>query len=289
MVFIIFYILAENLDIIMKKQLFFTLLSISFLWVACESNTKNETTEEDIVEEVELATEEETMSYLLPSPLQIAEIFKNSGLSYIGDLTNPTEMATSYNTKYSQKLNFGVYSADMAYCIINNQTQSAINYLSTLRGLSEKMWMTDVFNTMGLSKRLENNVGQHDSLTTIMADLQISLDNYLEDNGMGYTGPVIFTGAWIETMYLGAKVNQAKSNDKLIYRLTEQSVVLENLLKALEQINEDNDFDELIADLKVINENFDVLEESEEAKLSQKQVEKLSMQIIELRNKIINN
>lgn len=273
----------------MKKQLFFTLLSISFLWVACESNTKNETTEEDIVEEVELATEEETMSYLLPSPLQIAEIFKNSGLSYIGDLTNPTEMATSYNTKYSQKLNFGVYSADMAYCIINNQTQSAINYLSTLRGLSEKMWMTDVFNTMGLSKRLENNVGQHDSLTTIMADLQISLDNYLEDNGMGYTGPVIFTGAWIETMYLGAKVNQAKSNDKLIYRLTEQSVVLENLLKALEQINEDNDFDELIADLKVINENFDVLEESEEAKLSQKQVEKLSMQIIELRNKIINN
>ena len=61
------------------------------------------------------------------------------------------------------------------------------------------------------------------------------------------------------------------------------------MLKALEQINEDNDFDELIADLKVINENFDVLEESEEAKLSDEQVEKLSVQIIELRNKIIKN
>lgn len=274
---------------LMKNQLFFTLLSCSFLWFACESNNENVTTEEELIEEVEVTTEEEPMSYLLPSPLQIAEIFKNSGLTYIGDLTNSTELATSYNTKYSQKLNFGVYSADMAYCIINNQTQLAINYLSTLRGLSEKMWMTDVFNTMGLSKRLEANVGQHDSLTTIMADLQIQLDNYLDENGMGYTGPVIFAGAWIETMYLGAKVNQANSNEKLIYRLTEQSVVLENLIKALEQINEDNDFDELIADLKVINENFDVLEENDEAKLSNEQVEKLSNQIIDLRNKIIRN
>lgn len=273
----------------MKKQLLFILLSSSFLWFACESNNENVTTEEELVEEVEVAKEEESMSYLLPSPLQIAEIFKNSGLTYIGDLTNSTELASSYNTKYSQKLNFGVYSADMAYCIINNQTQSAINYLSTLRELSEKMWMTDVFNTMGLSKRLENNVGEQDSLTTIMADLKIRLDNYLDENGMGYTGPVIFAGAWIETMYLGAKVNQTNSNDKLIYRLTEQSVVLENLLKALEQINEDNDFDELIADLKVINENFDVLEESEEAKLTDEQVEKLSLQVIDLRNKIIRN
>lgn len=284
-----FLYLSQKLKRVMKKKIFFILLSSSFLWVACESNNENVTIEEEVVEEVEMATEEESMSYLLPSPLQIAEIFKNSGLTYIGDLTNSTESAASYNTKYSQKLNFGVYSADMAYCIINNQTQSAINYLSTLRELSEKMWMTDVFNTMGLSKRLENNVGEQDSLTTIMADLQIRLDNYLDENGMGYTGPVIFTGAWIETMYLGAKVNQANSNEKLIYRLTEQSVVLENLLKALEQINEDNDFDELIADLKVINENFDVLEESEEAKLSDEQVEKLSVQIIELRNKIIKN
>ncbi|MDF1675243.1 MAG: hypothetical protein P1U44_05940 [Vicingaceae bacterium] len=275
----------------MKKKIFFILLSSSFLWFACESNNENATVEavEEITEEVDEVLEEESMSYLLPSPLQIAEIFKNSGLTYIGDLTSPTELAATYNTKYSQKLNFGIYSADMAYCIINDQTQSAIEYLSTLRGLSEKMWMTDVFNTMGLSKRLEANVGQHDSLTTIMADLQIQLDDYLEENGMGYTGPVIFAGAWIETMYLGAKVNQANSNEKLIYRLTEQSVVLENLLKALEQINEDNDFDELIADLKVVNKNFDVLEEGEEAKLGDEQVEKLSIQIIKLRNKIINN
>lgn len=286
-----FLYLSQKLKRVMKKKIFFILLSSSFLWFACESNNENATAEavEEITEEVDEVLEEESMSYLLPSPLQIAEIFKNSGLTYIGDLTSPTELATSYNTKYSQKLNFGIYSADMAYCIINDQTQSAIDYLSTLRSLSEKMWMTDVFNTMGLSKRLEANVGQHDSLTTIMAELQIQLDDYLEENGMGYTGPVIFAGAWIETMYLGAKVNQAKSNEKLVYRLTEQSVVLENLIKALQHINEDGDYDVLIADLKKVNSNFDVLETNEDAILTDVEIATLSNQIIELRNKIVKN
>ena len=106
---------------------------------------------------------------------------------------------------------------------------------------------------------------------------------------MGYTGPIIFAGAWVETMYLGAQVNQTNSNEKLVYRLTEQAVVLENLLKALEKINEDQEFDELIADLTVINKNFDFLKEDEDAVLNKEQIDNLSQQIIDLRTKIIKN
>lgn len=277
----------------MKKLLLASFIG-AFALYSCGSDSKNadknisQNIDSTTVENDETTTEE-SMSYLLPSPLQIAELFKNSGLTYIGDLTNSTQSVENYNTKYAQKLNFGVYSADMAYCIINNQSQSAIDYLSTLRSLSEKMWMTDVFNSMGLSKRLETNVNNHDSLVTIMADLQIQLDNYLDENGMGYTGPVIFAGAWIETMYLGAQVNQSNSNEKLVFRLTEQAVVLENLLKALEQINEDKEFDELIADLNNINKNFDFLKEDENALLNNEQIELLSQQILELRTKIVKN
>ncbi len=175
----------------------------------------------------------------------------------------------------------------MSYCVMNNQTQSAIDYLSVLRSLSEKMWMTDVFNAIGLSNRLEKNIGNHDSLTIIMADLQIQLDNYLDDNGMGYTGPIIFAGAWIETMYLGAEVNKTNSNEKLIYRLSEQSIVLDNLIKALTKADEDNDFTELITDLKKIDAHFDVLETNEDAILTASQISDLSVLIVQLRNKII--
>ncbi|PKP43863.1 MAG: hypothetical protein CVT95_11680, partial [Bacteroidetes bacterium HGW-Bacteroidetes-12] len=255
---------------------------------SCNNESSQElTTENEIIVEESTVESEESLSYLLPSPLQIAEIFKNSGLNFVGDLTNKKENASKYNTKSSQKLNFGVYSADMSYCVMNNQTQSAIDYLSVLRSLSEKMWMTDVFNAIGLSNRLEKNIGNHDSLTIIMADLQIQLDNYLDDNGMGYTGPIIFAGAWIETMYLGAEVNKTNSNEKLIYRLSEQSIVLDNLIKALTKADEDNDFTELITDLKKIDAHFDVLETNEDAILTASQISDLSVLIVQLRNKII--
>ncbi|MBW6482921.1 MAG: hypothetical protein K0B10_07655 [Vicingaceae bacterium] len=266
-----------------------SIVFICFVFAACEDSTteepiENETTIEATSDKIQ---QEESLSYMLPSPLQIAEIFKNSGLNFVGDLTNPKEKIASYNTKYNQKLNFGIYSADMAYCIINNQTQPAIDYLHNLKQLSEKLWMTDIFNSMGLSKRLESNIGNHDSLTIIMADLQILLDDYLVDNGMGYTGPIIFAGAWIETMYLGAEVNKTNSNEKLIYRLSEQAVVLDNLIKALTQADEDNDFTELITDLKKIDAHFDVLETNEDAVLTESQINDLSILIAQVRNKII--
>lgn len=272
----------------MKIKRISILFVFCFFIIACNNEATNESINEITAEQSEFeAQDEESLSYMFPSPLQIAEIFKNSGLVFVGNLTNKKENVSKYNTKYAQKLNFGVYSADMSYCVINNQTQSAIDYLSALKILSEKMWMTDVFSSMGLSKRLENNIGNQDSLTMIMADLQIQLDNYLDDNGMGYTGPLIFAGAWIETMYLGAEVNKTNASEKLIYRLSEQSVVLDNLIKALIKADEDNDFTKLITDLKEIDAVFDVLETNEDTVLTKAQINNLSLLIIQLRNEII--
>ncbi len=266
------------------------LLIISSLLYACGGDEEI-ITEEAITEEVEPTDMEllDQVEYILPSPLQIAELFKTAGLTYIGDLANKPENADKLNSKYDQKLNFGVYSADMAYCLMNDQTQQSINYLSTLRKLSEKMWMTDVLNTMGLTSRLEDNVGNEDSLTFIMADLQMQMDDYLEENGMGSTGYIIFAGAWIETMYLGVKVNENEKNEKLISRLSEQAVILDGLIKSIQQSDEDGDYTELIADLEGINKHFaGYSDESEEAfTLSDEQINGLSLDVTALRTKVI--
>lgn len=253
-----------------------------------EQETEELVTEEEVVTEENMEITDQ-VDYVLPSPLQIAELFKNAGLTYIGDLANKTENADNYNERLDQKLNFGVYSADMAYCIMNNQTQESINYLNTLRGLSEKMWMTDVFNSLGLSKRLEANVGNEDSLTYIMADLQMQLDGYLEENGMGNTGYIIFAGAWIETMYLGVKVNENEKNEKLISRLSEQAVILDGLIKAIEQTDEDNELTGLIEDLKTINGHFSAFnaDSEEEFMLTDEQINNLNTDVVSIRTKMI--
>jgi len=267
------------------------LVATSFL-ASCGSNQEEETAtiEEVVIEEAVIMEDDmNQVDYVLPSPLQIAELFKSAGLNYIGGLTNASDKVDNYNSKYDQKLNYGVYAANMAYCIMNNQTQESINYLGALKGLSEKLWMTDIMGSMGLSQRLEANVGNEDSLTYIMADLQMQMDDYLDENGMGYTGAVIFTGAWIETMYLAAKVNETAPNPKLVSRLSEQAVILESLIAAIKQNDTDNEFSGLITDLEKINGHFagfnDAVEE--EFILSDETVIALSADLIALRTKIV--
>jgi hypothetical protein len=263
----------------------------SLLLFSC-GNSEEETNQEEIIIEdttEDVITSDDATIYMLPSPLQIAELFKSAGLTFIGDLTNPKESAAKINTKYDQKLNFGVYSADMAYCIMNNQTQESINYLKVLKDLSEKLWMTDILQSMGLSDRLEANIGNEDSLTYIMADMQMEMDGYLDENDLGAAGSIIFAGAWIETMYLGVQVTNAEKNENLISRLSEQSIVLDALIGSIQQANEKNESDALIADLEKINTHFDAFDEdsNESFILSEEALTNLSNDIIEIRTKIV--
>ncbi len=246
-----------------------------------------ETTEETPVEEVVIETIEDDVTYMLPSPLQVVSLFKNAGLEYIGGITNPKENVNNYNSKYNQKLNFGVYAADMAYAITNNQSQESINYLNAIRQLSEKIWMTDVINSIGVAERLEKNVGNEDSLVSIMADLQMQLDDYLDENGSSYAGSIIFAGAWVETMFLALNGNN-NDNEKLTSRLSEQSYVVENIILAVKQANEDKEFDELITSLEGVQSHFSEIANGDAKVLSTEKIENLKTAIIELRTKIIN-
>ena len=245
-----------------------------------------ETTEETPVEEVVIETIEDDVTYMLPSPLQVVSLFKNAGLEYVGGITNPKENVNNYNSKYNQKLNFGVYAADMAYAITNNQSQESINYLNAIRELSEKIWMTDVINSIGVAERLEKNVGNEDSLVSIMADLQMQLDDYLDENGSSYAGSVIFAGAWVETMFLALNGNN-NDNEKLTSRLSEQSYVVENIILAVTQANEDKEYDDLIASLEGVKSHFNDLSGDNKV-LSNEKLDSLKTAIIELRTKIIN-
>ena len=129
------------------------------------------------------------------------------------------------------------------------------------------------------------NVGNEDSLTYIMADLQMQMDDYLDENGMGYTGSIIFAGAWIETLYLGTKVNENERNEKLISRLSEQSVILESLIASIKQNDTDNEYAELINDLESLSTTFD--SSDEDFMLDDEAVSALGAQIKILRAKIV--
>jgi len=246
----------------MKNERLWNMSILLILTVAIISCGEPQPVEDDTsdITEIEVTQmdnpEENGILYTLPSPLQIASIFRRSGLTYIPNLANNPGNVSNYNTKFIQKLNFGAYAADLAYSALNEQNQACIDYVQALSSLSESLWMTNVFSSVSILNRFENNMGNSDSLGYIISDFQMELDNYLEENGLSTNSLVIFTGAWIESMHLALQSVTDTPNPVLMSRMIEQKKILQDLIEILGKEEKDAELDILMAGLVKIAGNF---------------------------------
>lgn len=243
------------------------------------------------------ATSPDSPAVILPSPLQIGSIFKNAGLTYVPGLTNASKETSKYNSKYSQALNMGVYGADLSYCVLNKQTQDALDYLKTIHSLADKLGFGTIFESNSMTKRFQDNLNSEDSLTDIIADLQMDADTYLATNNEKYVSVISFAGAWVESMYIGSKVYEQKKSENVSARISEQMNILNNIIKALTPYKgQDAHIAEVIASFKSIQDNYMGYDEvksnaaqdtNQLAKLTDAHIVELSKEIQELREKFI--
>jgi hypothetical protein len=245
---------------------------------------------------LEPATYGIVMDYILPSPLQIALIFNHAGLEYQVDMTNDPEKSTTYVSKNSRLLNFGAYSADLSYCVVNDESDQALKYISVVRDMSEDLGLGSVFNSEKLMGKFERNLTNQDTLIEILTELQESLDEYVDDNDERFMHACIFTGAWIESMYLGYKSATDLSMGR---KLTEQMTILDNIVVGLDK-NPSNDeaitkLVEGLREARAAYENFEsikALDDSEEAdfsllEISDEEIEQLGTILEQLRNSFV--
>jgi hypothetical protein len=240
--------------------------------------------------------EEEEVSFMLPSPIQIAAIFNRAGLKFESGLANPPSNISTYNTKTSKYLNFGIYSADLAYAVMNEQQQLSIDYLNAVKKLADDIGMPSVFGTGKLVESFEKNIGNQDTILRILTTIKRRTDQYLEENAEDSKEAIFFSSAWVEGMYLGAK--SGKDNQKITPRLVEQMTILDNVIKALEtQSDPSLEIGFVIDGLKDIRSSFENYEgvqkmqseklDLDQVKLTDKELQDLTQKITDLRNQII--
>jgi hypothetical protein len=238
-------------------------------------------------------------SYSLPSPLQIASIFKQSGMKYKDGLTSQVKDPSKYTTNINKSINLGVYSGDLSYCVLNKQSQEAMKYMKLCRQMADGLGMGSVFDESNLSKRFEKNLENEDSLAYIIAELQMVTDMYLDDNDQQQVTSVVFAGAWIESMYIGAQVYDKGKDKSLNNKLAEQMNILGSIINALKAVQKkDNAIGGLITELKTIKDVYDGLpsiknnpegaDSDKPMSLTDDEVGSLSAKIKDLRAKFIN-
>lgn len=258
-------------------------------------DTTQTTTEEDF----EALFESPEIEYHLPSPLQVASIFKRSGLSYNSGATSDPDKAESYTGKLEQMLNFGVYSADMAYCVMNEQSNEARIYLEKITYLAEKIGMEAVFENKDLMDRFDANIENKDSIEILMVDIHERTESYMDENDMQHQQAIHFAGAWTEGMALGVyDFENNPEKEGVGNQITEQMSILKNIIKGLKDPRNDGmDIGWLIADLEEIQNTYNDFDsvkaffddpEADVLTLTDEEYDTLGEKVKTLRNKIVN-
>lgn len=286
----------------MKKTplLISTICLGSIMLLSCAETPKQESTQaveeptEEIVETESM--EDDDFSFMLPSPIQIAAIFSNAGLTFDREFVNPHTNLGNYNTKTSKFLNFGVYSADLAYTVLNDEQQLSIDYLHAVKSLADEIGMPSIFGGSEMIDRFEKNIGNQDTILDILTTVKTRTDEYLMENSEESKEAVFFAGAWTEGMYIGA--NATSNSTHVSARLIEQMTIVENIIKGLEvQKDPSLDLEWLINDLTELDNTFNGFEsisklDSDETdidhlSLTQEELGVLAEKITTIREKIV--
>jgi hypothetical protein len=274
-------------------------LCVVFSLIACDSEPLPEPIIVEMAPDNEISFDDENedmYNFVMPSPLQIAAIFKRAGLKYSRETTNTVDNASNYTDRVTKALNFGVYAADLSYCVLNKQPQDALKYMKTIKKLSDDLGMTSMFGSTNMFSSFENNISNDDSLIYILATIQENLDEHLENNEEQYMAVIFFAGGWTEGMHIGAQV-AIEGNSSIAARLIEQMVILKNVIKALKTYPHESDFlNEIITDLEDIDStyrNFESLKDLDmddvsfsDLKISDKELGSVIEKIEALRAKI---
>ena len=195
--------------------------------------------------------------FVLPQPFALAANFQEAGLAYDAQRMNPVGNASTYKTKGKKLLNFGVYSTNLVYTILNERPQASMEYFKVLKELAESMGMGVIFSEDDLAMEVEANIANREVLEDLLIDLHERSQEYLQDNDMRQLAAIQFTGAWVEAMFLAAHDFNDEISLDVSAKIDDQMTLLDNAIFALKSFEDrDQDLQEVLNELKTLQETY---------------------------------
>jgi hypothetical protein len=240
------------------SKLFTTLLAL-FL-ASCSSNPDEAVNNEE-VKPAEIATN--NIFYQVPTPNELFAVLKNSNVAYNRENLSDVANASNYLTKGSKALNFGVYTADLAYVTSLGKMDDASKFFETIRSLSKDLKIENAVDEV-IMKRLQTNLesSNADSLFYLSNETYYNAYSYLEENNRRDVLALIVVGGWIEGLNIILNLEPYSENSEICQRIADQKLTLENLLIFTSTI-ENEQLSEIVGDLSGIEEVFNYVTEDD--------------------------
>ena len=195
--------------------------------------------------------------YSLPSPLETAMLIKNAGAEYNEGLMNPTANSSRYITSKSKALNLGIFSTDLSYASLFDQTQATLDYIEAAKEMADGLNILDAIDEETI-QRLEDHINNRDVIIDIISETLMNSSSFLKENGLEATASVILVGGWVEGLFIATSLVQRNQLEtKLVERIVDQKLSLDIMVNLLEESPEDADAMAILEDVKELKLIFD--------------------------------
>ena len=256
-----------NRNLLLSGKLFLLLfVSLGLLLSGCNRGTKaggegsgdfeaSGTLDAETQEQLNTA---KRIFYSLPSPLETAMLIKNAGAVYNEELLNPTGNTSLYITSRSRALNLGIYSTDLSYASLFDQTQATLDYIGAAKEMADGLNILDAINEETI-QTLEDNINNREMIIDIISETLMNSSSFLKENDLEATASVILVGGWMEGLYLATNlVDDSKlKNNKLVERIVDQKLSMDIMINLLNQSKEDADAMLVLEDVMALKAIFD--------------------------------
>jgi hypothetical protein len=291
------------------------LVLLGFIIAGCNRGTKSEGSGEfEATGTLDAETQEQLNTakrifYSLPSPLETAMLIKNAGAEYNEELMNPTSNTSKYITSKSKALNLGIYSTDLSYASLFDQSQATLDYIAAAKEMADGLNILDAIDEETVTQ-LEEQINNRDAIIDIISETLMNSSSFLKENNLEGTASVVLVGGWVEGLYIAVNlVGDSKlSDNKLVERIVDQKLSLDIIVSLLESTPEDQDAMAVLEDVKALQTIFDkitinqgevtvvedpetnisTLESESSIRITQRVFNELKSKVIEIRSSYIS-
>jgi len=287
------------------------LLGLIYFQFGCQSNNETNNLENEInkgIDTKDLAAKEKAQKvfYSLPSPIETALLLKRAGAKFNDEYLNPIDNITKYTSTKKMALNLGVYSADLSFVSMFDQSQYSVKYLSAVKKMADELGVLNAVD-QSIFDRMDKNMDNPDSLMEIISETFMNSDAFLKENDRVETAAIVLVGGWVEGLYIAVQIAKSTENNKeIIQRIIDQRTALTTLLNLLDEYKDSQDVKDVMSklkeldalfnkikvtnsDVKVVNENGkSVIKSDSKTEYNPEDINSLFEKVIEIRNDIVS-
>jgi hypothetical protein len=194
----------------------------------------------------------------LPSPIESAMLIKSAGARFDNALLNPVGNVSNYVSSKSMALNLGIYTCDLSFASLYEQTQLIIDCMNAAKKMADGLGILKAIEQSKIDE-LEENINNTERIMEIVSETFMNSSSYLEDNGQPAIAAMVLVGGWLEGLYISTQLVDMKdfNGNKLVGRIIDQKLSIDILVGLLERSKGNPAVDELIVQIKSLKLVFD--------------------------------